>query len=195
MELQAVVAFVLAYLLGSIDFGAMLPRLGGVNIYAHGSGNPGASNVLRVMGKRWAAAVMVGDVGKGFVAVMIADLWVGDAAALAAMFAATAGHCYPVWHRFQGGKGVATGGGGLVWVEPLLGIGGALAWALVVWRFKIASVVSLALLALIVPAMAALGHRGWSLVWLGLTAVLILYRHKGNIHRLIVGAEQTVEYP
>ena len=58
-----------------------------------------------------------------------------------------------------------------------------------------ASVASLALLALIVPAMAALGHRGWSLVWLGLTAVLILYRHKGNIHRLIVGAEQTVEYP
>ena len=193
MEIQAIVAFVLAYLLGSIDFGVVLPRLGGVDIYAHGSGNPGASNVLRVMGKRWAAAVMVGDIGKGLAAVAVADLWVGEPAALAAMFAATAGHCYPIWHRFHGGKGVATAGGGLLWVEPLVGLGAVLGWALVTWRLKIASVASLGVLVLLVPVMALVGHSGWSLVWLGLTAGLVVYRHRGNIGRLLEGAEKTVE--
>ena len=186
-------AVVLAYLLGSMDFGVILPRLGGVDIYAVGSGNPGASNVLRTMGKGWAAAVMLGDVGKGFVAALIADLWVGEAAGFAALFAATLGHCYPLYHRFRGGKGVATGGGGVLWLEPLIGVAGAVFWAFLVWRWRVASIASLLLLAGTVPGMALLGHRGWSLVWMSLTAVLIVYRHKDNIKRLLAGAERTVE--
>ncbi len=193
MEAQAVIAVVLAYLLGSLDFGAILPRLGGVDIYSVGSGNPGASNVLRTMGKGWAAAVMLGDVGKGFVAAMIADLWVGEAAAFAALLAATAGHCYPLFHHFRGGKGVATSGGAILWLEPLFGLFGVVFWAFVVWRWRVASIASLLLLAVTVPGMALLGHRGWSLVWMGATALLIVYRHKDNISRLRAGAERSVE--
>ncbi len=193
MQPEATIAFVVAYLIGSIDFGSILPRLGGVDIYSVGSGNPGASNVLRTMGRGWAVAVLVGDVGKGTVGVMIADLWAGEVAAFAAILAVAAGHSYPVWHRFKGGKGVAVTAGALLWVEPLLGVLLMALWAGLMTATSVASIASLVIMALLVPGLAVFGHRGWSLAWAAATAVLIVSRHKGNIGRMIRGEERKVQ--
>ncbi len=190
MEFAA--AFVLAYLIGSIDFGVILPRLAGVDIYATGSGNPGASNVLRTMGKKWAAAVMAGDVAKGFAAALIGDVWAGEAAGFACLFAVVLGHCYPVWHRFRGGKGVAAAGGGLLWLEPLVGVAAIAVWGAVLAVTKVASLASLAAITSSPVGLAAFGHRGWVLAWTGATAALILYRHRGNLTRLVRGEERSV---
>ena len=115
------------------------------------------------------------------------------AAGFAAGFAAVVGHCYPVWHRFRGGKGVATAGGMVLWLSPILGAVLVPAWALITAVLKKASVASLALALALVPGVLIAGHRGWSVVWAGAAAVLILYRHKGNIARLLAGSEHSIE--
>lgn len=193
MDLAAVGVVFAGYLLGSFDFGVIVPRLRGVDIYSVGSGNPGASNVLRTMGRGAAAFVMLGDAAKGFGAAMLGDLVAGDAAGVAAGFAAVVGHCWPLWHRFHGGKGVATGGGATFWIEPVMAAAMMVAWAAVVGVTRRASVASLVLVALYVPGLALFGHRGWSLVWGGAIAALILVRHHTNIRRLVSGAEHTIE--
>ncbi len=190
--MEAAPAFVLAYLLGSVDFGVILPRLVGVDIYAAGSGNPGTSNVLRTMGKKWAAAVLLGDVAKGFAAALIGDLWAGEAASFACMFAVVLGHCYPLWHRFRGGKGVAAAGGALLWLEPLLGLAAIAVWGGVLALTKVASLASLAAIGLSPLGLAVLGLRGWALAWAAAAAALILFRHRGNLARLVRGEERTV---
>lgn len=195
MDLWSITAFVTAYLIGSIDFGVVVPRLRGVDIYEVGSGNPGATNVLRSMGRGTAAVVLLGDLLKGVVAAALGDLAGGDAAGFAAGFAAVVGHCYPVWHRFRGGKGVATAGGMTLWMEPFLGLILVPMWAVVTATAKKASVASLLLAVLLVPGLALFGHRGWSLVWAGLTSILVLYRHRGNMVRLLRGSEHTIERP
>ncbi len=193
MQPEATIAFVVAYLIGSIDFGAILPRLGGVDIYSVGSGNPGASNVMRTMGRGWAVAVLVGDIGKGTVGVMIADLWAGEAAGFAAMLAVAAGHSFPLWHRFKGGKGVAVSAGAMLWLEPLLGVAAIALWVGLVAATSIAAIASLVIMALLLPGLAVFGHRGWSLAWAAATGALIVYRHKGNIGRMIRGEERKVQ--
>lgn len=184
---------VVGYLIGSIDFGVLVPRLFGVDIYSTGSGNPGASNVLRTMGRGAAAAVMLGDIAKGVGAAALGDLVVGEAAGFAAGFAAVLGHCFPIWHRFRGGKGVAAAAGMTLWLEPLLGVGMLAAWGLLVAVTKRASIASLVVVAAYVPLLVVFDHEGWSLVWAGLAAVLVVARHHGNIRRLLTGSERTVE--
>ncbi len=192
MQPEATLAVVLAYLIGSVDFGVILPRLAGIDIYRAGSGNPGTSNVMRTMGKKWAGAVLAGDVAKGFAAALLGDVWAGEAAGFACMLAVVAGHCFPVWHRFRGGKGVAAAGGALLWLEPLLGLAAVVVWGGLLALTKVASIASLAVVGGMVPAAAAFGHRGWSLAWAGATAVLIFARHRGNLARLLRGDERTV---
>ncbi|MDX1690949.1 MAG: glycerol-3-phosphate 1-O-acyltransferase PlsY [Acidimicrobiia bacterium] len=192
MEPATIPVLVAAYLVGSIDFGVIVPRLRGIDIYAVGSGNPGTSNVLRTMGKGAAAVVMLGDVAKGFVAAMVGDLVVGEAVGFAAGLVAVAGHCFPVWHRFKGGKGVATAGGAVYWLEPLLGLALMAVWAGLVGATKRASIASIALAVLLVPGVVLFGHRDWSVVWAAGIAGLVLARHHGNIRRLVRGSEHTV---
>jgi glycerol-3-phosphate acyltransferase PlsY len=192
VELATIPILIGAYLLGSVDFGVIVPRLRGVDIYSVGSGNPGTSNVLRTMGKGAAALVMLGDVMKGFVAALVGDLAGGEAVGFAAGLLAVVGHCFPVWHRFKGGKGVATAGGSVFWLEPLLGVAFTVFWGGLVAATKRASIASLLLVVVYVPGMALFGHRGWSLVWAGATALVILIRHQGNIRRLLGGSEHTV---
>jgi len=179
--------------LGSIDFGVIIPRLGGVDIYASGSGNPGASNVLRVMGRTTAALVVLGDIGKGVGAAALGDLVVGEAAGFAAGAAAVAGHCYPIWHRLRGGKGVAASAGMTLWLEPLLGLAMLIVWGVVVVTLRRASVASLLVVAAFVPALVLFGHRDWSLVWAGVVTTLVIVRHWPNIRRLLSGSEHTVD--
>lgn len=187
------VAVVVAYLIGSIDFGVIVPRAFGVDIYTRGSGNPGTSNVFRTLGKGAAALVLLGDALKGLAAVAIADVWIGGATAFAAGFAAVAGHIFPVWHRFKGGKGVATAVGAALWLEPVLGAVLAAGWIAIVLATKTASLASLAVMALYIPGFAVAGELGAALWWAAATTLLVFIRHRGNIRRIISRRERTVE--
>lgn len=182
-----------AYFIGSIDFGVIVPRLLGVDIYTQGSGNPGASNVLRSMGRKVAAVVVIGDAAKGFLAAMMGGLVVGGSVAFACAFFAVVGHCFPVWHRFKGGKGVATGGGSTYWLAPWLGLILLPVWPLIVWVTKKASIASLVAAVAYVPGLVIYGIRGWSLGWAIAMVLLILSRHHANIRRLLSGSEHAIE--
>lgn len=192
MEPVAIAAVAAGYLLGSIDFGVIIPKLRGVDIYTHGSGNPGTTNVLRSMGRKAAAGVMAGDMAKGLAAAAIGDLVAGEAAGFAAGFAAVVGHCFPLWHRFRGGKGVAAAGGMMLWLEPLLGLALLLVWVLLAYVVKRASIASLVVALALVPGAIGFGHRGWSLVWAGAASLLVVVRHRENIRRLLSGAESRI---
>lgn len=193
MDAAAVVVVLAGYLLGSVDFGVIVPRLRGVDIYGRGSGNPGATNVLRTMGRKTAAVVVLGDIAKGSLAAMLGDLVGGDALGFAAGFAAVTGHCFPIWHRFHGGKGVATSAGIAVWLAPWLGFALLVAWGLIVAVAKRASIASLTVAVALVPCLVVAGRRGWVLAWAGATAALIVARHHDNIRRLLGGSEHVVE--
>ncbi len=184
-----------AYLVGSLNAAAIVARSRGLDIYATGSGNPGASNVYRSLGKRWAALVYVVDLLKGFVPALIALLAVDLVAATFAGLCAVVGHCFPVFHKFRGGKGVATGGGVILAVAPLVLVGLALIYAVLVRLTEISSVGSLVSVLSSVPLAAVSGVRGWALVWVGMIVVLIIYRHRSNITRLLRGSEHKVVTP
>ncbi len=184
--------FVGAYLIGSVEFAVVVARRRGVDIYGHGSGNPGTSNVLRALGKRPAAVVLLGDALKGVAATALGAVAVSDVAGFACAFAATLGHVAPVWHRFRGGRGVATAIGGVIWLEPVLGAILAVAWAGVVIVTKTASVASLGAMVLYVPLYLVAGRSGWPIVWATLTAALVVWRHQDNIKRIIARTENRV---
>ncbi len=187
------IALAIAYSLGSIDFGVIVPRLMGVDIYQHGSGNPGASNVMRTIGKRAGAAVMVGDAVKGAAAAAVGSWMVSDPIGFWCGLAAVVGHVFPVWHRFRGGRGVATAIGVVLWLEPWFGLILVTGWAATVATTKTASIASLGAMVVYVPGYALAGWRGWPLAAAALTAALVVARHAGNIQRLLGGREQTVE--
>ncbi|MEX1044163.1 MAG: glycerol-3-phosphate 1-O-acyltransferase PlsY [Acidimicrobiia bacterium] len=186
-----------AYVVGSIDFAVVVARSRGIDIHAVGSGNPGTSNVLRTLGKGPAAMVLVGDMLKGVIAAAFG--WVaagGDPAnqpvAYLAGLLAVVGHAYPVFHRFRGGKGVATAGGVMLFTVPIASLILAVEWALVAKVFKVASIASLIGAVGALPLAYLFGARGWSLFWLGAMLVLIVWRHRPNIRRMIEGSEQRV---
>ena len=184
-------AVVLGYLLGSIPFGVLLTRAGGAgDLRAIGSGNIGATNVLRTGRKGLAAATLLLDVGKGWAAVAICAALLPGTALLAA-FGAFVGHCYPAWLGFRGGKGVAT----------LMGILSALHWPsalvyAVLWLGLLAllRVSSLAGMTAAVSAPVSAAYFGrFELVLLLLVLTLIvLWKHRANIDRLLSGTEPKV---
>ena len=186
------VAIVLAYLIGSIDFGVIVPRMMGKDIYTEGSGNPGTSNVFRTIGKKAAAAVLVGDSLKGLAAAALGALMVDSTVGFIAAFASVVGHCFPIWHRFRGGRGVATAVGAVLWLEPIWGLILAVGWGGVVATTKTASIASLVAMVLYVPGYAVFGTRRVSLVWAGAAALLVIARHHGNIRRIFSGSERRV---
>lgn len=198
MSWAIALAVVAAYVVGSIDFAVLVARMHGVDIHEVGSGNPGASNVLRSIGRVPAAMVLLGDTFKGVVGAAMGMIASGTADptvqwALLAGFAAVLGHCYPVFHRFRGGKGVATGLGVLLFVVPLVGLIAVSGWAILVKLTKTASISSLIMMAVSIPLAIWQGVTGMSLVWLLATIVLVLWRHRGNIQRVFRGSEQKVQ--
>lgn len=190
-------AIVGAYVLGSIDFAVIVARMRGVDIREVGSGNPGTSNVLRTMGRGPAAMVLIGDTVKGVMGAALGLVASGVADPLVhwaflAGLAAVVGHCYPVFHRFRGGRGVATGLGVLFFTVPWLGLGVLVGWLILVKLTRVAALASL-IVALATPPIAWLiGVRGLAFLWLGLIVALILFRHWPNILRMIRGSEQKV---
>ena len=184
-------AFLAAYLIGSIPFGLLLAMAAGKgDIRQIGSGNIGATNVLRTGNKGLAAATLLLDLAKGFAAVLIARQFWPDAVGLAAV-AAIAGHCFPVWLGFRGGKGVATFAGvcfGLLW--PLGAIYAAV-WLGVLALTRISSLGGMTAAVSAPIAAAALGRMDL-VPWLAAIAVLILWLHRDNIRRLLAGVEPKV---
>jgi len=182
---------VLAYLLGSLSFGLLIARMyGGADLRRRGSGNIGATNVARTLGKTAGILTLLGDGAKGLVAVLLAQAW-GQASILPAVVACAAvlGHMFPLYHGFRGGKGVATALGVLLPTLPLPLLGGLLVWLVVMTIWRYVSVGSI-LAALVVPLLAVLWSYPWSLVLAAvLIALLVLYKHRDNVHRLRQGSE------
>ncbi len=193
LSVSTLLALVIAYLLGSVDFGVIVPRALGIDIYEQGSGNPGTSNVFRTMGKGPAAIVMVGDTLKGLVAAAIGSTLGGETVGVACALAAVAGHVFPLWHGFRGGRGVATAIGAAVWLQPVFGLILAIGWGATVAVTKTASIASLVAMALYVPAFALGGGSGSQLLLAGATALLVIVRHGGNIRRILSGGERRVD--
>jgi len=139
--------------------------------------------------------VLVGDLLKGLAAAALGSTVLGSTGGFMAGFAAVMGHSFPVWHRFRGGRGVATAVGAAVWLEPWFGLSLAVGWGLIVAITKTASLASILAMVLYVPGFAIGGYRGAALAWAGATAVLVLVRHAANIQRLLGGTEETVVEP
>ena len=181
-----------SHLLGSVDFAVLAGNVRGVDVYAEGSGNPGAANVMRTMGRSAAALVLLGDATKGAIASAL-GLYVGGVPmAVAAGFFAVVGHCYPVFHRFRGGKGVATAAGAMLVAFPVPALLLLAVWVGVVAATRTASAGSLAVMVAVVPMLAILGFSGPVLIWVGAMALLVVFRHRGNIRRLISRTEATL---
>jgi glycerol-3-phosphate acyltransferase PlsY len=191
--MNAVLAVTVGYFVGSIPFAFLLSRQRGIDLRREGSGNVGASNVLRTTGVRAAVLAMVLDGVKGSIAVLIVQLLsAGAVTAVIAAFASVIGHVYPVWLRFRGGKGVATAAGAFAVLAPeALGIAASVfAVAVLATRFisvgSIAGALTLALVATFsdAPGIVAIGATA--------SALIIIYRHRENLSRLVAGTERRI---
>lgn len=185
-------AALLGYLLGAIPFGLLLTRAAGMgDIRAIGSGNIGATNVLRTGYKSLAAATLLLDGAKGATAVLLGLHLAGAPGCTFGGLAATLGHMFPVWLRFRGGKGVATGFGVLLAAAPLAALAAALVWLAVAAATRISSAAALAATAA-APLLAwAASGRMVALLALAVGA-LIWWRHAANIARLLAGTEPRI---
>ena len=196
--LPALAIVVGAYLLGSISFAVVVSRAFGLpDPHEYGSGNPGATNVLRTGNKAAALLTLVGDGVKGWLGVFLAQIvaarmgapeWTVPAAAVAVF----AGHVYPVFHRFKGGKGIATTAGIVFALYWPLGVALFVIWAIMAFGFKISSLAGLTAAALLpLGAFYAFGNVlvAWAMVVISL---LLFWRHRANIRQLVSGTERTI---
>jgi glycerol-3-phosphate acyltransferase PlsY len=186
------VAVPLAYLVGMLPSAQLVARRAGHDPTSEGSGNPGASNVLRIAGRRAGAAVLALDAGKGAVPTGLALALSGRPLAAACWTAAALGHVFPVVRRLRGGKGVATVAGGAVVLYPLVSVGLLVVFAAVAGLGRRPSVASLTVAVLLPLAVAATGRPAWEVAVAAVLSALVVVRHAGNIRRLARGEEQAI---
>jgi glycerol-3-phosphate acyltransferase PlsY len=187
-----------AYLLGSVSFAVVVSRLFGLaDPRSYGSGNPGATNVLRSGSRAAAALTLLGDAAKGAVAVWLVRAYgpqfgVGEFGAALAALAAFTGHLYPVYHRFRGGKGVATFLGALLALQPVAGLAACASWFVMALAARYSSLASITS-ALIAPA-AVFWLTGTAEVAIVIAAMslLLIGRHRANIGNLLAGKERRI---
>jgi len=185
-------AFGLGYLLGSIPFGLLLTRAVGLgDIRQIGSGNIGATNVLRTGHKGIAAATFLLDAAKGAAAVLIADHYFGQAPAMLAGLGAFLGHVFPVWLKFRGGKGVSTYLGVVLAVVWQAAVVFAVAWLAIAGLTRISSFAAIVATVAAPIAVYASGHAEFAAV-AALMSLIILINHHGNIRRLLTGKEPKI---
>ncbi len=188
----AALALAVGYLLGSIPFGLLLTRVAGAgDLRSIGSGNIGATNVLRTGRKGLAAATLIFDALKATLAVVLASSLFGPATGLAAAAGAIIGHLYPVWLKFRGGKGVATFFGGLLGLAWPAALAFAVVWLAVAWATRYSSAAALAATAGSPLVALAIGLDQVALVFAALAA-LIWSKHSANIGRLLKGVEPKI---
>jgi glycerol-3-phosphate acyltransferase PlsY len=187
-----VAALALGYLLGSVPWGLLLTRAAGLgDIRAIGSGNIGATNVLRTGSKGLAAATLALDALKGAAALLIAEAVWGEPVELAAGFGAMLGHAFPVWLGFRGGKGVATGAGVLLAASWWMGLAAALVWLATAALSRMSSAGARAACAA-TPLVALLAGRTDLALFAAGIAALVVVRHRANIARLLAGTEPRI---
>ncbi len=187
-----------AYLIGSVPFAVIVSRsMGLADPRTYGSGNPGATNVLR-SGSKWAAALtLLGDGFKGWLAVWLALRFgpqrdIADAYVALAAVAVVLGHMYPIFLRFRGGKGIATAAGAIIALNPWLALATAITWVIVVVFFRYASLASIAA-ATFAPFYSAFGW-GFDALFVALVVIagFTVYRHRVNIRHLLAGTERRI---
>jgi acyl phosphate:glycerol-3-phosphate acyltransferase len=193
-------AVVLAYLAGSLSFAVLVSRVMGLeDPRTYGSGNPGATNVLRSGSKKAAVLTLLLDALKGYLPVMVVSIWgpalgLNDVALALVGLAAFAGHVWPVFFGFKGGKGVATAAGVLLGIHPLLGLATLFTWLIVAWFFRYSSLAAIASAAF-APFFQ---FYGAGIIWpeskalvmaIMLMSVVLVVRHRENISRLLDGTE------
>lgn len=204
MTLFLIVLAVAGYLLGSIPTGYLVGRSRGIDVRQHGSGNIGATNVFRTVGKGPGIFVFVCDALKGIAAVRLGMWWSGRfppdvlhflpeaGAGMIASIACILGHNFPVWLRFKGGKGVATSLGVVIGLVPFAAAICMGVWVSVLFAFRYVSLASI-MATIAVPVTIALTARGPDrnplLIFMSLAAILIILRHRSNIRRLLNGTE------
>ena len=184
----------LCYLIGSIPFSYIISRyMGRVDIRKRGSGNVGATNVLRSVGLPLAILAVLGDILKGVFAAWIATAMGGGGLLLLCPLAAVIGHCYPIYLKFKGGKGVATSAGALVFLIPYVILGLFVAFVTVIVIFRMVSLGSLTA-AVLIPFVTYFLYpqERFIIILTLLLAVLVIYRHKDNIKRVINGTEPRI---
>lgn len=189
-----------AYLIGSLSFAVLVSRLMGLNDpRTYGSKNPGATNVLRSGNKAAAIVTLLLDAFKGWLPVVAVMWWgepygLGDGTMALVGLAAFLGHLYPVFFRFQGGKGVATAAGVILGFNPWLGLASLATWLIIAIFFRYSSLASM-VTAVFAPAFFLLGNRvvweapGVQVLSLAVMALLLIWRHSENINRLLAGKE------
>ena len=193
-------ATVAAYLIGSLSFAVLVSRLMGLNDpRTYGSKNPGATNVLRSGSKAAAIVTLLLDAFKGWLPVVVMMGWgatwgLGDGTVALVGLAAFLGHLYPVFFRFQGGKGVATAAGVILGFNPWLGLAALATWVIIAFFFRYSSLASI-VTALFAPAYYLFGnHVAWDapgvmVLSLAVMGILLVWRHAENINRLLAGKE------
>ena len=192
------IAVVLSYLIGSVSFAVLVSRVMGLaDPHTYGSGNPGATNVLRTGNKKAALLTLLGDSLKGFVAVTLAQvlsvrLGLAPATVAACALAAFVGHLYPVFHRFQGGKGVATAAGVLFALSLWLGLATVATWGIVAGFLRYSSLAAL-VAAIFAPLcyVFLFGPDATAFAVLAMS-ILLVWRHRENIARLLSGRETRI---
>lgn len=183
---------VIGYLIGSIPFGVVVARVMGLgNLRDIGSGNIGATNVLRTGSKPAAAATLILDAGKGAVALMLARTIAGEDAAQVAALAAMLGHCYPVWLGFKGGKGVATFLGILLALAWPAGIAACIVWLIGAAVTRMSSMAGLLAAAASSILVIVMGY-GMGYFLCVLLTVIVVWRHRANITRIRAGTEPKI---
>ena len=196
--LISLLAVAVAYLLGSISFAVVVSRaMGLADPRSFGSRNPGATNVLRTGNKVAALLTLIGDASKGLAAVLVAKalaarFGLGDATIAAVAVAVFVGHLYPLFHKFRGGKGVATAAGVLLALNVWLGLAAVLTWLIIAFFFRYSS-----LAGLVAAVFAPLYHGflfGFDLIWLAVLVMgaLLVWRHRANIANLLAGKERRI---
>jgi len=196
--MASIVALLGAYLLGSVSFAVLVSRLFGLaDPRSYGSGNPGATNVLRSGSKAAAALTLAGDAAKGAVAVLLVR-WIGpqfglgELACAGVALAAFVGHLYPIYHGFLGGKGVATFLGALLALLPLAGLVACLTWLLLALALRYSSLASVSAAVVSPAAVYWLTGRLEAAAVIAVMSALLIMRHRGNIANLIAGKERRI---
>ena len=192
--MQIALAVLAAYLLGSIPFAMVASRIFGLaDPRSYGSGNPGATNVLRSGNKKAALVTLVGDALKGWAAVFVArQLDFSDAVVGLVALAVFFGHLFPIFLKFRGGKGVATAIGVLLALDPLLGLAAIATWLFIAFAFRYSSLAAIVAAAL-APVYSLLMHgANAQIVVVGILAMALIGKHWQNLQRLLAGQESRI---
>lgn len=180
----------LSYLIGSIPFSYLIPKwIGKIDIRLHGSGNTGTTNVVRTLGMKVGVLAFIGDFLKGLIPTLIGLIWLGEIGGIIGALLSVIGHCYPVWLKFKGGKGVATSAGVMLVLLPDLFVMLLLVQFAVIFLTRYMSLASI-ISACLLPVLSFVFSKSMPLLAFSIAlGLFVIYRHRSNLKRLIQGTE------